>query len=69
MGVGGTAAVTVLGVSVPRDRLIIPSVAALSAPAHTVISNNNHNIPYTRWAKLNDANAVFSSKIIKLQCC
>jgi len=33
MGAGG-AAVTVLGVSVPRDRLIIPSVAALSAPAN-----------------------------------
>jgi len=34
IGAGG-AAVTVLGVSVPRDRLIIPSVAALSAPANT----------------------------------
>jgi len=35
IGAGGTA-VNVLGVSVARDRLIIPSVAALSAPAQQV---------------------------------
>ena len=39
IGAGG-AAVTVLGVSVARDRLIIPSVAAFSAPVnrpHTIV--------------------------------
>jgi len=38
IGAGGTA-VTELGVSVARDRLIIPSVAALSAPANQQASD------------------------------
>jgi len=35
--------VTVLGVSVPRDKLIIPRVAAFSAPVNSQTANHNHH--------------------------